>query len=49
MENKTTIMIYLDKEVKEKLKKLAITENRSMSNLVATIVFKYINKNEEIK
>ena len=41
-ENNTRIIITIPKETKKKKKKIASCENRSLSNLVVTIINKYI-------
>lgn len=48
MTDKNRVMIYIDDELKEELQKTAKEENRSMSNLIAYIIKKYLEekKNE---
>lgn len=41
-ENNTRIIITIPKETKNKIEKIASCENRSLSNLVVTIINKYI-------
>ena len=41
-ENNTRIIITIPKETKSKIEKIASCENRSLSNLVVTIINKYI-------
>lgn len=44
--DKTRIIITITNEDKIKLEELAKLENRNVSNLVATIIKKYINEND---
>lgn len=42
-ENNTRVLITMPKETKERLEKLAKEDNRSVNNLILTIINKYIN------
>lgn len=42
--DKTRIIITITNEDKNKLEKLAESENRNLSNMVATIIKKYFNE-----
>lgn len=43
-DRKTRLMITVDKEDRAVLEKIALEQNRNLSNLVATIIKEYINK-----
>ena len=43
-EEKTRVNIILPKSMKEKLQQIADEENRSLSNLVITIIQEYLKK-----
>lgn len=45
--DKTRIIVTITNEDKIKLEKLAELENRNLSNMVATIIKKYIDGNEK--
>ena len=42
-ENNTRVLITMPKETKERLEKLAKEDNRSVNNLILTLINKYIN------
>lgn len=42
-ENNTRVIITIPKETKTKIEKIASMENRSLSNLIVTIINKYID------
>jgi predicted DNA-binding protein len=42
-ENNTRVLVTMPKETKEKLEKLAKEDNRSVNNLILTVINKYIN------
>jgi predicted DNA-binding protein len=42
-ENNTRVLVTMPKETKEKLEKLAKNDNRSVNNLILTVINKYIN------
>lgn len=42
----TRMLITISKELKEKLGKKAVEENRSLNNLVVTILLKELRKND---
>ena len=42
MSNKEVIYVRIEKELKEKLNKIAIKDNRSLNNLIVTIINKYL-------
>ena len=41
--NKTGVLVNMDKTLKEELSKLAKEQNRSLSNLIVTILQKYVD------
>ena len=41
-DNNTRVLVTMPKETKERLKKLAKEDNRSVNNLIVTIINKYI-------
>jgi len=41
--NNTRVLVTMSKETKEKLEKLAKEDNRSVNNLILTIINKYIS------
>lgn len=43
-DNKTRTMLTIEKTDKEALKKIAASENRSLNNLIETILKEYLNK-----
>lgn len=43
---KNLLSVTIDVELLERLKELAKTENRTLSNLVETILYKYVDKEE---
>lgn len=45
--NNTRTLITISKDLKSKLEKIAESENRTFSNLVATILKKYVEENSE--
>jgi len=46
---KRPISTRLDEKIVEKLKELADKENRTLSNVIETIIKKYIEQNEKTK
>jgi predicted DNA-binding protein len=42
-ENNIRVLVTMPKETKEKLEKLAKEDNRSVNNLILTVINKYIN------
>lgn len=46
-EENTRISVTVSKENRDKLKRIAKNENRSMSNMVEHLISKYIEKDEE--
>ncbi|HDB3129675.1 TPA: hypothetical protein O6L53_002732 [Staphylococcus aureus] len=46
-EENTRISVTVSKENRDKLKRIAKIENRSMSNMVEHLISKYIEKDEE--
>ncbi|HFE4994833.1 TPA: DUF6364 family protein [Staphylococcus aureus] len=46
-EENTRISVTVSKEIRDKLKRIAKNENRSMSNMVEHLISKYIEKDEE--
>ncbi len=44
--NKDVIYLRIDEEIKKKLDMFALEDNRSLNNLVATILIKYVEKRE---
>lgn len=42
-ESNTRVLVTMSKETKEKLEKLAKEDNRSVNNLILTIINKYIS------
>ena len=42
-ENNTRVLVTMPKETKERLEKLAKEDNRSVNNLILTVINKYIN------
>lgn len=45
--NNTRTLITISKDLKNKLEKIAENENRTFSNLVATILKKYVEENSK--
>ncbi|VYU50849.1 hypothetical protein [Clostridium butyricum] len=45
--DKVRIALTLNKDIKDKLDKLAEQDNRTTSNLINTIILKYLNEAEE--
>ena len=45
--NNTRVMVTLPQEAAEKIKEQAKRENRSLSNLVQTIILDYYNRKEK--
>lgn len=43
-ESKTRTALTIEKELKEKLEAIAKKENRSLNNLIITILQEYVNK-----
>ena len=41
-ENNTRVLVTMPKETKEKLEKLAKEDNRSLNNMIVTIINKYL-------
>lgn len=41
--DKTGVLVNMDKELKEKLAKLAKEQNRSLSNLIVTVLQNYVS------
>lgn len=41
--DKTGVLVNMDKELKEKLTKLAKEQNRSLSNLIVTVLKSYVD------
>lgn len=46
-ENNTTMSFVISKELKEELGVLATKENRSMSNLIVTLIDNYVQLNKQ--
>lgn len=44
--DKTGVLVNMDKELKEKLVQLAKEQNRSLSNLIVTVLQKYVGGGE---
>ena len=44
---KTGVLVNMDKTIKEELSKLAKEQNRSLSNLIVTILQKYVDSVDE--
>lgn len=44
-EKKTRTLLTIEKKDKEKLEKIAVKENRSLNNLIETIIKEYLSKN----
>lgn len=42
----TRIVITIPKDTKLEIEKIAYQENRSLSNLIVTLIKKYVNENE---
>lgn len=42
-ESNTRVLVTMSKETKEKLEKLAKEDNRSVNNLILTVINKYIS------
>jgi len=42
-DKKTSVLVNMDKELKEKLMEIAENENRSLSNLIVTVLQNYAN------
>lgn len=44
-DKKTRTLLTIEKKDKEKLEKIAVKENRSLNNLIETIIKEYLSKN----
>lgn len=44
-DKKTRTLLTIKKKDKEKLEKIAVKENRSLNNLIETIIKEYLSKN----
>ena len=44
-DKKTRTKLTIEKKDKEKLEKIAVKENRSLNNLIETIIKEYLSKN----
>ncbi|MBE6156751.1 MAG: hypothetical protein E7161_03285 [Firmicutes bacterium] len=47
--NNVIITLRTSEEIKKELDKIALDENRSLNNLIVTILMKYLEKNKEVK